>query len=46
MKTFEYTCGKCGEQFTSNEPPGETRCPECGAQICEHCEQWTGGPDA
>ena len=41
----EYVCGKCGEEFTSNEEADDATCPECEAQVCEHCGRWTGGLD-
>jgi DNA-directed RNA polymerase subunit RPC12/RpoP len=41
----EYTCGKCGKQFTTNCLESDIRCPECRASLCEHCGEWTGGLD-
>lgn len=40
--TYEWTCGKCGEEFTSNYD-NDLHCPQCEATPCEHCGGWTGG---
>ena len=36
----DYTCGLCGEEFSSNCSPGDIQCTECEARLCPCCGTW------
>jgi DNA-directed RNA polymerase subunit RPC12/RpoP len=39
----EFTCGNCGEEFSTNCYDDDIACPECGARKCPECDFWFGG---
>lgn len=43
MPFTDWTCGKCGFEWTSNCAIGDIKCPECEAIRCPHCLQWFDG---
>jgi DNA-directed RNA polymerase subunit RPC12/RpoP len=43
MNMTEYTCGRCGETFSTNCDEDDIRCTECEAHRCPCCGTWFGG---
>ena len=41
MIMVEFTCGQCGEEFSTNCDISDIECPECGSRRCEHCAKWS-----
>jgi DNA-directed RNA polymerase subunit RPC12/RpoP len=43
MNMTEYTCGRCGETFSTNCDEDDIQCTECDAHRCPCCGTWFGG---
>ena len=43
MKMHDYTCGRCGETFSTNCDEDDIQCTDCEARRCPCCGSWFGG---